>query len=632
MKSIIFSLIGILTLGFAFAQPLDTQCGRLESAFDPEFAPFYHGVASGDALSDRVIIWTRVTPVNTVESIDVQWFMAEDTLFDNIVAQGTFETTEAIDWTVKVDVTDLAPDTWYYYFFRALETNSIKGRTKTTPVGDTDSLRIATISGSNYNNGYYNVCRQIAVRNDVDCIMHLGDYIYEYGTNEYGNHDERSLQPGHEVVSLADYRMRYSHYRLDPDLRYSHQQFPWYVIYDDHESANDSWTGGAENHDSDSEGDWETRKANALQAFFEWIPMREINDPENPENKIHHTVTFGDLAASIMLDTRLEARDEQDGLSNDSEQKRMIGDAQFDWLKMELYNYQNTTPIQWKLITQQVMFAPLKIAGVVVNNDQWDGYQFERQRILDWIYGMNIENTVVLTGDIHTSWANDVPNPTIGSYGDNGQGCGTVEFVTPSVTSPSTNSFFGGIGAGAIQLANSHMKWVNLDARGYYILDVNKLRCQADWYFINNIESRDYIESFASAWYVNNGENFLRQAPVPSIRMTENPLLAPEYPSQVFTESPLIKAVDNELVIVGVYPNPVDDKCFVQFFVKESQQIELVVYNISGQPVFSRSFQSKCSDLNYYEIDMQDFSPGQYILNIKTENGIVKTKQLIKKS
>lgn len=632
MKTTLALLFSFLFFGVAFAQPLDreSQCGRLEKSFDPDYAPFYHGVASGDALPDRVIIWTRVTPLDTPESIDVEWFMAEDTLFYDIVAQGTFTTTEDIDWTVKVDVTDLEADKWYYYYFRALDLNSIIGRTKTTPEGDTDSLRIATVSGSNYNNGYFNIYRQIAVRNDVDCVFHLGDYIYEYGTDEYGNHSERSLQPGHEVITLADYRMRYSHYRLDPDLRYLHQQYPWYVIYDDHETANNSYTDGAENHDSGSEGSWEDRKQAGVQAFIEWIPIREINDPEHPENIIHHTVTFGDLAAAIMLDTRLEDRDDPDDLANDSDQKRMIGDDQFDWLKMELYNYEYTTPIQWKLLTQQVMFAPLKVAGVVVNSDQWDGYQFERQRILDWIYGMTIKNTVVLTGDIHTSWANDVPNPTIGSYGDNGQGCGTVEFVTPSVTSPSTNSFFGGIGSGAIQLANPHMKWVNLDARGYYILDVNKLRCQADWYFIDNIDNTSYVESFASAWYVNNDENFLRQASVPSYRMVENPPLAPEFPDQLVEVEDLYSDISNELVIIGAYPNPVENKVFLQFFIKESQAIDLTVMNSLGQIVFTRNFISKCSDLNYYEIDMSDFSKGNYLVTISTESGITKTKKIIK--
>jgi alkaline phosphatase D len=631
MKKLFVILASIVFVSNVFAQKLETQCGRLEESFDPQFAPFYHGVASGDALSDRVIIWTRVTPMNSEETIDVQWFMAEDTLFTNPVAQGIFTTTGDVDFTVKIDVTGLQPDKWYYYYFRALDLNSIIGRTKTTPVGDTDSLRFATISGSNYNNGYYNVCKQIAVRNDVDAIFHLGDYIYEYGTNEYGNHEERPLQPGYEVTSLADYRMRYSHYRLDPDLRYSHQQFPWYIIWDDHESANNSWMGGAENHDEGSEGPWEIRKQASIQAYFEWIPMRRIEDPEDPANMIHHTVTFGDLAAAIMLDTRLEARDEQDGLDNDSNQKRLIGDNQFNWLKMELYNYEYTTPIQWKIITQQVMMAPLKIAGIVVNSDQWDGYQFERQRILDWIYGMTIKNTVVLTGDIHTSWANDVPNPTMGEYGSNGQGSGTVEFVTPSVTSPSTNSFFGGIGAGAIQLANPHMKWVNLDARGYNIIDLNKNRCQADWYFLDNINSRSYVESYGAGWYVNKDESFLRQASVPTVRMTPNPYLAPEFPNQELNTNINTAEISKELVIIGVYPNPTEDKAFVQFFIKESQPVTLVLQNTSSQTVFTKSFNSQCSDLNYYELDLSNFAAGTYLLSINTKSGISKSIKIIKK-
>lgn len=623
-----FILISFSTL---FSQSLTSYCGRLESSFDPAFAPFYHGVASGDALHDRVIIWTRVTPLNQTDSIVVEWFMAKDTLFQEIVCQGTYTTYEDIDWTVKIDVTGLEADTWYYYYFKALGLKSIIGRTKTTPIGNTDSLRIATISGTNYNNGYFNVLRQIANRNDVDYILHLGDYIYEFGTNEYGNHPDRALQPGYEVITLADYRMRYSHYRLDPDLRYAHQQFGWYIIYDDHETANNSWVGGAQNHNSSTEGDWEIRKANALKAFFEWLPVREINDPAHPENKIHHTVTFGNLAASIMLDTRLEARDKQDSLPNDSPQKRLIGDAQFDWLKMELYNYQYVTPIKWKLITQQVMMAPLKIGGIVVNNDQWDGYQFERQRILNWIYGMSIKNTVVLTGDIHSSWANDIPNPNICPYGNNGQGSGTVEFITTSVTSPSTNDLFGGIGSSTIQSANPHVKWVNLSERGYYILDVNKNRCQADWYFINTINEQNYNESWAASWYVNDQENFLRQALVPSVRLIPNPPLVPEFPNQHVNITQLYPDINDELVIVGAYPNPVESTVFIQFFIKESQKITLQLVNNLGQVMLTKTFTSKCSDINYYQLDLSSYHSGNYFLIISNESGYSKTKKIIKK-
>jgi alkaline phosphatase D len=632
---LIFFVIGFAVLtSISFSQEKKTNlreagfCDRLAYSLDPEFAPFYHGVASGDALDDRVLLWTRVTPDDTYDEIEVEWFMSLDTTFQEIVQSGTSTTTEDDDWTVKIDVDGLESGVWYYYYFNALGSNSIIGRTKTTPTGDFDSLRIAVVSGSNYNNGYFNVYKALAERNDIDCVMHLGDYIYEYGTNEYGEHQDRGLQPAHEVLSLADYRMRYSHYRLDPDLIYAHQQYPWYVIYDDHETANNSYVDGAENHDPDTEGDWNERVNNGLQAFFEWIPMRRIDDPDDPNNKIHHTIRFGNLATSIMLDTRLEARDDPDGMDVDDSNKRLIGDEQFNWLKMELYNYQYTDVVQWKLITQQIMFAPLTVFGIVANKDQWDGYDFERQRILNWINGMGIKNTVVLTGDIHTSWANDVPDPALGEYGSNGQGCGTVEFVTPSVTSPSTNDFLGGLGEGALQLVNTHMKWIDLSERGYYILDVNTQRCQADWYFVNTIESTNYVLTNAASWYVNDQENFLREAPGPSIRLTPNPPLAPEFPNQsvsIETEN-----YNKELVIIGAYPNPFKESFTVQFYVHDALQVNLTITNINGQQVYKESIEVLCSDLQYHEIKTSNLKAGTYLLSISTDKGLIKTKQIIK--
>jgi alkaline phosphatase D len=603
-------------------------CNRLSSSFDPAFAPFYHGVASGDAFDDRVILWTRVTPDDTYEEIPVDWFVALDTSFNQIVSSGTEYTTEELDWTIKIDVDGLQPGVWYYYYFHALDRNSIIGRTKTTPVGDFDSLRIAVVSGSNYNNGYFNVYRALAERNDIDCVIHLGDYIYEYGTNEYGTHEDRSLQPAHEILSLSDYRMRYSHYRLDPDLIYAHQQYPWYVIYDDHETANNSYVDGAENHDPNTEGDWETRKNNGLQAYFEWIPMRRMNDSEDPDNIIRHTIRFGNLATSMLLDTRLEARDNPEDLGVNDPNKRLIGDQQFNWLKMELYNYQYTDLVQWKLITQQIMFAPLTVFGIVANKDQWDGYNFERQRILNWIYGMDIKNTVVLSGDIHTSWANDVPNPNMGDYGSNGQGSGTVEFVTPSVTSPSTNDFLGGLGSGALMGVNPHMKWINLADRGYYILDVNQLRCQADWYFINTINETNYVLSHASSWFVNNNENFLRQASIPSIRLNPNPPLAPEYPNQTVDIENVESKID--VVVVGVYPNPVDESFTLQFYVRNAQKVQLKITNLLGKTFIEKTMNITCPDLQYQYFDASAFKPGNYLLTIITEDGVSTTKQIIK--
>ncbi|MFH2095981.1 MAG: alkaline phosphatase D family protein, partial [Bacteroidota bacterium] len=481
MRSVAYFFLLFCLSNMAFSQEKQF-CNRLSYSFDPLFEPFYHGVASGDATSDAVIIWTRVTPSGQMDSIEVGWYMATDTFFTNVVASGTFWTNEGRDNTVKVDVTGLTPDTWYYYYFNALSTNSLIGRTKTTPNGDNDSLRIAVVSGSNYNNGYFNVYRTMAARNDIDAVFHLGDYIYEYGTGQYGDHSDRELLPSYEILTLDDYRMRYSHYRLDPDLRFAHQQYPWYVVYDDHETANNSWVGGAENHDSGTEGSWDDRVAAGKKAFFEWLPIRD-----NQDSSIYHTIKFGKLGSVFFLDTRLEGRDDPEGLANDDPNKKMIGSTQYNWLTQQLYNAQySTDSTQWKIIAQQVMFAPLLMLGITLNSDQWDGYEVERQSILNFINAYGIMNSVILTGDIHTSWANDVPNPMMGSYGSYGQGSGTVEFVTPSVTSPSTD-FGAGIGEAVIMAANSHIKYCDLAHRGYYILDVNKNRCQADWYFVNDI-------------------------------------------------------------------------------------------------------------------------------------------------
>jgi alkaline phosphatase D len=623
---IIFLLFAVLISVSLFAQREKAYCDRLSYSLDPAFAPFYHGVASGDPLSDRVIIWTRITPSSPADSIPVDWHVATDTSFLNIVANGTFYTNEDRDWTVKVDVTGLQPDTWYYYYFRGSDQNSIIGRTKTISEGNTDSLRIAVFSGSNYNNGYFNVYQSAAERNDVDMMFHLGDYIYEYGTGEYGDHSDRELVPGHEILTLSDYRMRYSHYRLDPDLRLAHQQYPWYVIYDDHETANDSWTGGAENHDPDTQGEWEERKSAGIQAFKEWIPLREINDPANPDNHIHRNVDIGDLASFIFLDTRLEGRDDPEDLPNDDPNKTMLGANQKTWMKNELSASQSTG-IQWKFLSQQVMFAPLKMAGVTLNSDQWDGYAAERQEILNYIYGMNINNVVILTGDIHTSWANDVPNPTINSYGSNGQGSGCVEFVTTSVTSPSVD-FGQGVGAWAIQQANPHIKWVNLIERGYFILDVNTSRCQADWYFANTIDNTTFNEQFAQAYYVNDGDRYLQASSVPSVRLDPNPPLSPLYPDQLVKISG--EKHNQELVLMGIYPNPVKENFTIQYYSDEGNLVTLEIYNINGQLVYQDKKEQNCSDLNYMEVNASGLKSGNYILKLTNHKGHSISKQFIK--
>ena len=239
-------LFTIIILTLVSLSTVKAQFGNLDNQaqfFNPAYAPFYHGVASGDPLTDRVIIWTRVTLDTTVVTTDVEWMMATDTAFTNIVASGTETTTSAKDFTVKVDVTGLSPNTTYFYVFKNGSEFSLTGRTKTAPSGNNDHLKFAVVSCSNYEHGFFNAYRRLADRHDLDAIVHLGDYIYEYEIGAYGDtgSTQRFNDPGFEIVEKDDYRQRYSLYRLDSSLIRAHQMHPWIAIWDDHESANDAY-------------------------------------------------------------------------------------------------------------------------------------------------------------------------------------------------------------------------------------------------------------------------------------------------------------------------------------------------------------------------------------------------------
>lgn len=603
---------------------------RLDKSFDPLYAPFYHGVASGDALHDRVIIWTRVTDFSfNQDSIPVQWFVCTDTLCQNVVQSGLTYALEAHDFCVKVDVTGLQPDTWYYYYFRAFNTNSVIGRTKTLPVGNVQNVRLGFFHGTNYNSGYYNALRELALRNDIDAMIHLGDYIYEYGTGVYGNHPDRWVVPDWDIVTLSDYRARYSHYRLDPDLRLAHQQYPWYIIWDDHEVANNAWRHGAENHDSVTQGSYEVRRAYAIQAFFEWLPLRPVNDPNNPDNHIRKYFDFGDMARLIQIDSRHEARMAQNSLPDNDPNKTMLGEAQYQWLTQTLYQSYYTNQHKWRVIANQVMFVPFKLAGITLNRDQWDGYANDRQRVINFVWGFGLKNNVIITGDIHTSWAADVPNPSQGNYGPNGQGCAyLVEFVSPSISSPSF-PFGSGIGVPVIQASNPHIKWGDIVYRGFSILDLTASKAQSDWYFVStNQTPNNYTTYWANGWYVNNNENFLRQAYTPTVRLTPNPPLAPLYPMQTVDNQKPNK-IETSLVLLSLFPNPTEGQITIQFYIEKPLPLLITITDASGQVVHKENIFPQKFDIQYHGIDLRHLPAGTYNLTLYDANKKVATKNFV---
>ena len=462
---------------------------------------FDHGVASGDPLDDRIILWTRATPPQGGSAVTVLCEIAEDENFESLVLSETLTTGAERDYTVKFDATGLLADRRYWYRFRSADGESAVGRARTLPLRGqyTERLRFAVCSCSSYPHGYFSVYRMIANRSDLDFVLHLGDYIYEYAQDGYGDNPNRLLDPPHEIVALEDYRRRYALYRRDPDLQAVHAMHPFITVWDDHESTNDSYRDGAENH-NEGEGDWFERKAAAIQAYFEWLPIRP---PTPTQDSIYRAFHFGDLADFTMLDTRLEGREQQ--LSNPldparAEVRDLLGQPQKDWLKNELA----TGTGIWKFVGQQVMFAQLQILElqrllpgvptnefsplIAINMDQWDGYPSEREELLDFLDEQAIKNVVVLTGDIHTSWASEVyKSSALLTSGVLDEPL-AAEFVAPSVTSPGFPEGAAQLVSAVLPLVNPHMKYTDLNNKGFILVDVSRERAQAEYYYAESID------------------------------------------------------------------------------------------------------------------------------------------------
>ena len=683
--------------------------------FDANLAPFYHGVASGDPLEDAVIIWTRVT--SNVNAITVNWKVATNPQMTQVVKQGQLITNQSKDYTVKVDVTGLDPYTTYYYQFEALGRKSIVGKTRTTPSQDqmVDNLRFAVVSCSNYQSGYFNTYNQIAGRNDLDAVIHLGDYIYEYHSGGYGYSSSlgRGHLPKHEIVTLSDYRVRYSYYRLDPMLRNVHQQHPFINIWDDHEFANDANKYGAQNHQSATEGSWEVRKANAHKAYFEWMPIRANN---MEEYRLYRKFSYGKLMDLMMLDTRIEGRNTQSNrakddimsaavtndvfksyvtnviakkdLANKTELKEVLrtvmpmlinvntkndsrtkgltpdefetvleqftalvlnenqrskvavdelrtllekgakdevvaetkasynsilGATQFDWLTQELRSSQ----AKWRIIGNQVMM--MKLRGVPAK-DGWEGYKQERDRLLKYIKDYHINNVVVLTGDIHTTWVGEV------QYNGNCEAC---EFIVPSVTSTNVDvvgplaPFASSIGQWWIKLWNRHVEDIDLDNHGYYVLDVRENRVQADWYDVNEIKRPVNGESRSRGWYIKDNKCGLYKAWSAARVMGDK--------GETVINAPFNKSqLQEKVLLMGVYPSPMDLEGNVHYVVNEETEVNIALYDTRGRQV--QQLQNKVVPMGIYNLsfNVSDLKAGAYIVVIKTGEARITRRIIVK--
>ncbi|MEU0934260.1 alkaline phosphatase D family protein [Embleya sp. NPDC005971] len=497
---------GAVAAGVVAAAPAARAAGvdEPEAVSVAKGATFLHGVASGDPLPDGVVIWTRVTPNPDCRPGSrrgpaslVFWEVALDRDFRHPVRTGRTRTGPDRDHTVQVDVRGLRPGTTYHFRFRTAHDSSPVGRTRTAPAArqDIGGLRFGIATCTNYANGHFAGYRHLARRGDLDAVIHLGDYTYEFATKP-GN--IRAMEPSVVCRTLADYRARHGRYRTDPDLQAMHAAAPIIATWDDHDVCSGWWSGGADEHDPASDGSWADRLAAAKQAYFEWLPVRRAV-PGSTQRRL----SFGTLADLTMLDLR-SFRSRQvaatDTAGLDDRARTLTGREQMGWLKDGLAR----GTAGWNLIVSSVMAAPWWLpsgrpeAPVTVNSDQWDGYRAEQSELFTHLRRHDKRNTVFLSGDLHSSWAGEVPAP--------GGGAPVAsQFVMTSVTSTPFGTLYpGGVGAqivAAIRALNPHLQWGEAESNGCGVLDVTAARVQMDWYKIADRTRPDsavtHLKSFA---------------------------------------------------------------------------------------------------------------------------------------
>jgi alkaline phosphatase D len=491
----------------------------LQAQANPQFAGgrFRHGVASGDPLADRVILWTRVTPPNeaAAAAIDVRWRVATDEGLSQVVAQGMARTGGERDFTVKVDAGGLQAGRPYYYVFEADGDRSPVGRTRTLPAGAVDRVRLASVCCSNYPAGYFNVYRCVANRDDLDAVVHVGDYIYEFANGVYGDGSGllRIPEPRKEAVTLSDYRIRYATYRSDPDLQEAHRRHPFIVVWDDHELTNNAWRDGAANHNPDQgEGDWPTRRAAAYRAYLEWMPIREF---AGSDIHLYRSFRFGTLIDLVMLDTR-GLRDRQveisdlAGLVNPG--RSILGAAQEEWLFNELRASQRAGT-GWRLLGQQVMFSRIAQPerGAFIS-DTWEGYQAARDRVFDFLAAERVQDVAILSGDIHSSWAFDLPRNPFDGYDRGGKGSLAVEMLTPAISSaPLFTDPAIRDRSVLLRALLPHLKFLDGESNGYVLLDITRAQLRGEWYFVPGVMERSAAEKRGAAFVCERGSAHLAE-------------------------------------------------------------------------------------------------------------------------
>ncbi|CAA9966080.1 PhoD Phosphodiesterase/alkaline phosphatase D [Pyrenophora teres f. maculata] len=529
--------------------------------WDPTQLNFTHGVASGDPYPRSVILWTRIAPSSehnrsnvTVSGnvafynhdtekyikaspnpICVDYRIGTDSNFTIVADHGQAYTTSDIDFTVKIEARNLTPFTQYYYQFNVCggSNKSPLGRTKTSPDenDEVSKIGLAVFSCSNWQNGYFNVYGNAARKDNVDFFVHLGDYIYESAKGKLGQ-DPRATNPSREIVTLYDYRTRIGQYRSDPDLRLAHQDFAWIPTWDDHEVANNGYRDGFSNMNNTEQSflkyggvSVDSRKMNAVRAYFEWMPIRQVNMDDNL--RIWRNFKMGKLFDLIMLDTRnydrsittLDWNDDYIEDLKDDASRSLMGSLQENWFYNQL-SKSHERGATWRIIGNQIIFSRMNNSAVYsnwLNADQWDGYTANRNRTLHHLYNNKIPNTAFLAGDSHANWVSDLVWLDETPY-DQATGAGAigVEFAGTAVSS-------SGYGAGrsianssdrsaALVRDNRELQWTEGYYRGYYELYISPEELNAQYFGSPSVASRNPFDISLANFTVKAGANHLQRS------------------------------------------------------------------------------------------------------------------------
>ena len=521
-------------LGLAgLATPLAAQTGG---------GSFTHAVASGEPGPDRVLLWTRFVASAETKLV---WELSETQDFAKLAASGEALASPDRDWCAKAMATELMPGRWYYYRFVAPSGEvSPVGRTRTLPVGKVPRFRLAVFSCSNYGFGWFNAYAHAAEAGDFDLAVHLGDYFYEYQRGEYPSVKQALTErvlPVDEAVTLAGYRERFATYRTDPDLQRLHQLYPMISVWDDHEIANDTWAGGAENHDPATEGDWEARKTAAARAYREWLPMSDADWAEYP---------IGKLATLYRLETRKAARTKpfdlqetvkdlapdkvagalaafRDGAWQDA-RHTLLGATQEAWLG-DGFKRSRGDGATWQVLLQQIVMTNLLLPDVVLETagpktpdwlrqrlttsvaaaheglpwsmDAWDGYPAARQRLQRASLAAGA-NLIVLSGDSHNAWAG---NLTLGK-----ERVG-VELAGHAVTSPGAEGTLPWLKpqdlAAALTARNPQLAWCDTSQRGYLALELTPQSASGEWRFLQSVRQKGNVLASSKRMTVLAGQH-----------------------------------------------------------------------------------------------------------------------------